>query len=155
MAHVVRPYSTHRPTEIVAAPKVYGFDTGFVCHHRGISELRPEDMGLLWEHIVLNEIQGRLQHRTVRYWRNKRGAEIDFVLPLRGRQEPIALECKWQATSFDPSALLTFRHNYPQGENYVVAPDVERAYTRTYAGTRVRFISLDDLTGRLAHEPLA
>lgn len=31
-AHVVRPYSTHQPTEIVAAPKVYAFDTGFVCY---------------------------------------------------------------------------------------------------------------------------
>ena len=54
------------------------------------------------------------------------------MLPLRGRHEPIALECKWQAASFDPSALLAFRRGYPQGENYVVAPDVERAYTRTY-----------------------
>jgi uncharacterized protein len=155
VAHVVRPYSTHRPTEIVSAPKVYAFDTGFVCYHRGIATLRPEDMGLLWEHIVLNEIQGRLQHRAVGYWRNKRGAEVDFVLPLRGRPGPIALECKWQAASFDPSALLAFRRGYPQGENYVVAPDIERAYTRTYAGTRVRFVSLDHLTARLAREPLA
>lgn len=34
-AHVIRPFSSHRPTEIVAAPKVYAFDTGFVCYHRG------------------------------------------------------------------------------------------------------------------------
>jgi len=27
VAHVIRPFSTRRPTEIVAAPKVYGFDT--------------------------------------------------------------------------------------------------------------------------------
>jgi predicted AAA+ superfamily ATPase len=154
VAHVVRPYNTHRATEIVAAPKVYGFDTGFVCYHRGIATLRPEDKGLLWEHVVLNEIQGRLQHRTLRYWRNKRGAEVDFVLELRGRHEPIALECKWQAASFDPSALLAFRRGYPQGENYVVAPDIDRAYTRTYTGVRVRFVSLDDLTVRLTHEPL-
>jgi hypothetical protein len=155
VAHVIRPYNTHRATEIVAAPKVYGFDTGFVCYHRGIATLRPEDMGLLWEHVVLNEIQGRLQHRTLRYWRNKRGAEVDFVLELRGRHEPIALECKWQASSFDPSALLAFRRGYPQGENYVVAPDIDRAYTRTYTGIRVRFVSLEDLIVRLAHEPLA
>jgi uncharacterized protein len=149
VAHIVRPYSTHRPTEIVSAPKVYGFDTGFVCYHRGITSLRPEDMGLLWEHIVLNEIQGRLGHRTLHYWRNKRGAEVDFVLPLRGELGPIALECKWQAASFDPSALLAFRRGYPHGENYVVAPDIERSYTRTYTGTRVHFISLDHLVAQL------
>ncbi len=155
VAHVVRPYSTHRATEIVAAPKVYGFDTGFVCYHRGVAELRTDDMGLLWEHVVLNEIQGRLQHRALRYWRNKRGAEVDFVLPLRGPRGPIALECKWQAASFDPSALLAFRHNYPRGESYVVAPDVERPYTRTYRDARVQFVSLDHLTALLSKEPLA
>lgn len=35
MAHVLRPFSTHRATEITSAPKVYGFDTGFVAYYRG------------------------------------------------------------------------------------------------------------------------
>ena len=35
VAHVVRPYSTGGSAEIVAAPRVFGFDTGFVCYHRG------------------------------------------------------------------------------------------------------------------------
>jgi uncharacterized protein len=154
-AHVVRPYSTHRATEIVAAPKVYGFDTGFVCYHRGFTALRPDDMGLLWEHFVLSEIHGRLQRRSLRYWRNKRGAEVDFVLPRRGGAGPIAIECKWQAGSFDPSALLAFRRVYPQGASFVVAADVERAYTRTYSGAQIDFISLDDLIARIVCEPLA
>src|SRR3989304_6988235 len=42
VVHVIRPYSTHRPTEIVSAPKVYAFDTGFVCYYRGWSGLRQE-----------------------------------------------------------------------------------------------------------------
>jgi uncharacterized protein len=153
--HVVRPYSTHRATEIVAAPKVYGFDTGFVCYHRGFATLRPEDMGLLWEHFVLNEIHGRLQRRTLRYWRNKRGAEVDFVMPRRGDRGPVAIECKWQAASFDPSALLAFRRIHPAGDSYVVAADVERAYASTHAGVKVDFVSLEDLIARLAREPLA
>jgi uncharacterized protein len=153
--HVVRPYSTHRATEIVAAPKVYGFDTGFVCYHRGFATLRPEDMGLLWEHFVLNEIHGRLQRRTLRHWRNKRGAEVDFVMPRRGDRGPVAIECKWQTASFDPSALLAFRRIHPAGDSYVVAADVERAYARTHAGVEVDFVSLEDLIARLAREPLA
>lgn len=35
VAHVVRPYSQGGSTEIVAAPRVFGFDTGFVCYYRG------------------------------------------------------------------------------------------------------------------------
>ena len=59
VAHVIRPYSTHKATEIVAAPKVFAFDTGFVCAQKNWSPLRQEDYGTLWEHFVLNEIQGK------------------------------------------------------------------------------------------------
>lgn len=77
------------------------------------------------------------------------------MLPRRGQAETIALECKWQAASFEPSALIAFRRAYPSGENYVVAPDIDRAYTRTYAGTRVHFVALPHLISHLAREPLA
>lgn len=45
VAHIVRPFHRHKPAEIVAAPKVYAFDTGFVCYYRGWTSLRREDMG--------------------------------------------------------------------------------------------------------------
>ncbi len=154
VVHVVRPYSTRRATEIVSAPKVYGFDTGFVCHHRGWDVLRPDDLGDLWEHYVLNEIQGRLQRRTVGYWRNKRGAEVDFVLPRRGDRGPIAIECKWKADAFDPRAIEAFRRLHPDGPNYVVAPDVDVPYTREWDGFDVEYVSLEQLIARLAGEPL-
>ena len=128
VVHVIRPFSTHRATEIVSAPKVYGFDTGFVCHHRGWSELRPEDLGDLWEHYVLNEIQARTQGRTVHHWRDKRQHEMDFVLPGRSGS-PVAIECKWSASAFAARNLRAFRHQYPRGENWLVASDVDRPYT--------------------------
>lgn len=155
VVQVIRPYSTHRPTEIVAAPKVYGFDTGFVCHHRGWETLRPADMGSLWEHVVLNEVQGRLQHKTVGYWRSKRGAEVDFVLRRRGRGGPIAIECKWSASTFDESGIRSFRRIYPQGENFVVASDVTRPYVRTHDNLRIRYVSLESLIIQLSDQPLA
>ncbi|HLA24720.1 MAG TPA: DUF4143 domain-containing protein [bacterium] len=144
VAHVVRPFARRRAAEIVAAPKVYGFDTGFVCYHRGWHELRDDDLGLLWEQFVLNELQGRLQARTVRYWRDKRGHEIDFVLAGRGRA-PTAIECKWSADGFDPSSLLAYRRKYPQGSNYVVAHDVSRSWTRKSDSVNVQFVSLRSL----------
>jgi predicted AAA+ superfamily ATPase len=80
VALVVRPCSTRRPTEIVAAPKVYGFDTGFICYYRGWQNLRNDDLGTPWEHFVLNEIMARSQSREVFYWRDKRGHDVDFVI---------------------------------------------------------------------------
>jgi len=148
VAHVIRPFSTHRPTEIVSAPKVYGFDTGFVCYYRGWQDLRPEDLGVLWEHFVLNEIMANLQSREVHYWRDKRGHEVDFVLtPHRGK--PLAIECERSASDFDAANLHAFRKQYPQGENVVVAPDVDRTFQRSYRKISVRFESLHWLTRQL------
>ena len=83
IVNVVRPYSTHRQTEIVKHPKVYGFDTGFVSYTKGRTELRVDDLGFMWELCVLNEISGHLQTRNINYWCDKRGNEIDFIVNNR------------------------------------------------------------------------
>jgi hypothetical protein len=141
VAHVIRPFSTRRPTEILAAPKVYGFDSGFVCYYRGWQELRDEDLGVLWEHFLLHEIMARSQSREVFYWRDKRGHEVDFVLATR-RKKPMAIECKWSANNFNPLNLAAFRHQHLEGENLVLAHDVESAFTRHYGDLKVRLDNL-------------
>jgi len=148
VVHVVRPFSSHRPTEIVSAPKVYGFDTGFVCHHKGWGRLRRDDMGVLWEHFVLNEIHSRLQTRRVHYWRDKRNHEVDFVISRPGR-DPIAIECQWSATGFDATSIVAFQRQYPSSTLLVVANDVERSFQRTYRVATVTFVSLAGLIEKL------
>ena len=145
VAHVVRPFNTHRSNEIVSAPKVYGFDTGFVCYYKGWLNLRKEDLGILWEHIVLNELQGQLQTKEIRYWRDKQDHELDFILLPTRNAHPVVIECKWKATSFDPTNLKSFRQHYPGGNNFVVASDVDMTYQRQYGEINVSFISLSQL----------
>ncbi len=149
VAYIVRPYSTHTPTEIVSAPKVYGFDTGFVCHCRGWINLRREDFGQLWEHIVLNELIGRSCTSNVNYWRDKQGHEIDFILSNR-KSSPITIECKWSSANFDPKNLKIFRRRYPKGKNYVVAADIDHKHERNFDGISVSFVSLEMLIGTLS-----
>lgn len=150
VAHVIRPYHTQKSVEITSAPRVYGFDTGFVAWSRGWTELRQEDLDLLWEHFVLNEIMAARQTREIYYWRDKRGHEVDFVLaPKRGG--PVAVECKWSAAAFDPAGFRAFRHHYPEGENIVLAQDVDRPVLRRYGEMEVRFERLSDFAlGRKA-----
>lgn len=148
VAHVIRPFSTHRPTEIVSAPKVYGFDTGFVCYYRGWHDLRRDDLGLLWEHYVLNEIHAELQTRRILYWRDKRGREIDFVLSKPGA-EPIAVECKWSAANFQPGNLKAFKALYPKSRCAVVSNDTDKGYPKMFGGMKVEFFGLRGLMGEL------
>ena len=148
VAHVVRPFSTRRSTELISAPKVYAFDTGFVCYACGWRDLRPDDLGLLWEHFVLNEMQASLQTQQIHYWRDKNKHEIDFIIRGRGAA-PDAIECKWSAGEFDAKNLLAFRRQYPQGRNWVVSTDVDQPYTRQIKGVCVRTIDLQGLAREL------
>jgi len=146
--HIVRPFSSRRSTEIVAAPKVYGFDTGFVCYHKGWMQLRQEDLGILWEHFVLNEIISHTQTRDIQYWRDKRGHEIDFILSHH-RKAPIAIECQWSEAGFSPRQLLAFRRQYPDGANYVIAQDVDHPFVTEFNGISVKYINLEALIADL------
>ncbi|MCG3134166.1 MAG: hypothetical protein HMLKMBBP_01453 [Planctomycetes bacterium] len=149
LVHVIRPLGGNAAAEIVAAPKVYAFDTGFICAMRGWDRLRPEDEGHLWEHYVLNEIVARSPAREVRYWRDKQGREVDFVLAARGRP-PVAVECKRSAADFDAAGLRAFRARHPGAENLVVCMDVDRDTVRTLGGLPVTFTGLDGLAARLS-----
>lgn len=142
---IIRPFSSRRSTEILSAPKVYGFDTGFVCFLKGWTEIHSTELGVLWEHLVLNEIQGRLQTRTINYWRDKQGHEIDFIFCSRRVSIPICIECKYSENNFDFSNIEIFRRYYPGGKNFVVVPYLEKTYQYDYKNMIVTFVNLEEL----------
>jgi len=122
VVHVLRPYATNPTRELVAMPKVYGFDTGLVCHARGISSLRPDDFGGLWEHMVLDELLFHLDDEPLHYWRDKQKHEVDFVWTPRGRP-PVAIECKWSYANHDLGGMKAFATLHPEAERWVVTAD--------------------------------
>jgi uncharacterized protein len=144
--HVLRPFANGGRAEIVSQPKVYGFDTGFVCHTRGWDRLRGEDLGLLWEHLVLDSLLAARVER-VHYWRDQQQREVDFVVP-HGRDAVDAIECKWRPEEFATRGLLAFRANYPKGGNFLVSPHVERPYTRSQDDLELTVLSPTDLRKR-------
>ncbi|RJQ53238.1 MAG: DUF4143 domain-containing protein [Actinobacteria bacterium] len=138
VARIVRPFSTRKSREIATAPRVYAFDTGFVTEYRGWTDLRPEDMGVLWQHYVLNELDARTPHVEVRYWRTTAHKEVDFVLWRRG-QRPLALKCKRSASNTGSlDGLRAFLRAYPDALPVVVASDVERPYSERLGPAEVR-----------------
>jgi len=148
VVRVVRPFAGARRRELLAQPKVYGFDTGFVCQARGWDRLRAEDCGLLWEHLVLESLVAAGIAR-LHFWRDKQQREVDFVVP-RGRDHVDAIECKWQASAWEMRGLAAFRASYPKGNNYVVCPLHGPPYERTEQGHRLTFLSPSELPQRLA-----
>ncbi len=136
--YLLRPYHQGGSQELVRQPKLYGFDTGFVSHIRGWGELRSEDCGILWEHLVLEHLLATFAPSKIFFWRDKQQHEVDFVTP-EGRNACHAIECKWNVDRFDAANLVAFRSFYPKGKNFVVAPNVPHRYTRTIKGMQITY----------------
>lgn len=136
VVHVLRPFARNPSREIVAMPKVYAFDTGFVCHARSIDSLRPDDKGPLFEHLVLDELLFEAGAEEIHYWRDKQKHEIDFVWTPRGRA-PVAIECKWRASRFDPTAMQSFATLHPKAALWLVAEDRQSWMKRRHGAIEV------------------
>lgn len=151
VARVLRPFAGGGRRELVARPKIYGFDTGFVCHARGWDRLRPEDCGQLWEHLVLDTLLATPLPR-VHFWRDESNREIDFVIPQTNRRVD-AIECKWNADSFEADSLLKFRESYKEGRNIVVAANVTKPYIRRIKNLEIEFLPVEQLRPTVANKP--
>ncbi len=136
---LVRPFHGGGQKEIVKMPKAYAFDTGFVAFTRGWDPLRPDDFGLLWEHLVLDYMRAHLPDLSIRYWRDAAGREVDFVLS-RQRDAVDAVECKWNPAHFDATALKKFRTYYPRGRNFIVGPAVREGYLKEQSGLLIEVV---------------
>ncbi len=141
---VVRPFHGGGQNEIVKQPKVYAFDTGFVSFARGWDPLRPDDCGTLWEHLVLEQLQAHFPETPVRYWRDKEGCKVDFIM-ARNRNQVDVIECKWDPGAFDSRALKLFRRYYPHGRNFLVTPSGIPAHTRRHGDLEVKVCTPSEL----------
>lgn len=146
---LLNPYSAGGRREIIAQKKAYGFDTGFIAFARGWEDLRTEDCGTLWEHVVLETLLSIVDKAKLHFWRDQQQREIDFVIPS-GRNNCAAIECKWSAESFETRGLKAFRENYPNGRNFLVTPQAPEPYERTFDGLKVTVTSAAHLRQMLA-----
>lgn len=122
-----RPFDGGSSREIVRQPKAYGFDTGLISWVNGWDTIRAGDRGLLWEHLVLDELRARFDDRQVHYWRDKSGREVDFVID-RGERTVDTVEAKISVDRFEAKNLHAFREIYPAGNNCLVVPYADRPY---------------------------
>lgn len=147
LAHAVfllPPFHGGGRREITRRPKCYGFDTGFVTFIKGWDSIREDDRGLLWEHLVLDNLRTHINVANLYYWRDKSGREIDFVVKEQG-QRVHAIECKIDPERFDAKSFLAFRAIYPEGENYIVTPNIKIAYKREHKALTLNYGSLNNL----------
>ena len=125
--HLLPPFHGGGKQEIVGRPKCYAFDTGFVAYERGWEQIREEDRGLLWEHLVLDALRMQFRDDQIFYWQDKSRREIDFMIRREGGRVDL-IERKANADKLDMGPVKALRRIYPNGDNYVAAPLVREPW---------------------------
>lgn len=148
IVYILRPYYLNKTKEIIAAPKVYFFDTGFINFFKGNDFVDENQKGLYYEHLVLNQLLTEVSKDTIRYWRDKSKNEVDLVLKFRGK-DPIAIECKWNSSNFDPKSIKKFREIHKKGPNILVSQDAKKVIYKEYKDISIIIMPINKLIGWL------
>lgn len=113
-----RPFYKNKRTEVVKNPKIYFQDTGFrnavVDDFRKLNE-RTDKGALLENGLAAQFIRGGI---SVKFWRDKRKNEVDFILSL-GDGKTVAIESKSHLKENKNRSVAVFRKKYPQIKTFL------------------------------------
>ncbi|MDI6820375.1 MAG: ATP-binding protein [Candidatus Hodarchaeaceae archaeon] len=119
--------------------KAYLGDTGFMYTVSG-----KVDMGRLFENAVFLELKRRLpQNHEIHYWKDRRGAETDFVTRKGVRVEElvqVVVEMSDKVRKREVGGLVSCARELGAEEGTIVTKDVEGS--ETVGGVKIRFIPL-------------
>ena len=98
--HVLRPCHVNLGKRLAKTPKLYFWDTGLACSLLGIrraADLASHPLrGALFETFVVSEFHKVWLHGGVapdfHFWQDAHGAEVDVLLPARGRTRPVEIK---------------------------------------------------------------
>ena len=118
---MVEPYSAATSKRLVKAPKLYMMDTGFACWLQGIDSpaalARSPYLGAMAETWAFGQLLRNSTDRGKRprlcYYRDSRGAEVDFLLEHQGTLTPVEVKFSAAPVLQDLKAAL----HIPQGHN--------------------------------------
>lgn len=131
---LVKPYYTNKRLEIVKNPKIYFYDTGL--RNAVIDDFRKmdsrQDIGNLFESHIFTEFTK--QNHSLKYWRTKSKAEVDFVV-----DDKIPAEVKSAPGKMTISkSLRSFIVKYHPAEAYIFNKNLFE--TIKINGTNIRFL---------------
>ena len=114
--HVLPSYSTNLANELKKSKKYYLFDTGI--RNALLKDMRPvpvrEDKGPLLESAVMLHLVSRLlPNMELRFWRTKKGDEVDFVLVKNRIPVPIEVKSDLKKVII-PRGMIQFLKRYPK-----------------------------------------
>lgn len=134
----IKPFFTNRRTELTKNPKNYFVDLGL--RNFLLADFRPvagrNDLGAMVENYAHQMLRNTYPNLTLKYWRTKNKAEVDFVIEKEQNLYPI--EIKYSNRRVIGKSFYSFLEKF-QPKNAVIL-------TKNYVGeekiknTKVKFI---------------
>jgi len=139
MVRQLQPWYENLGKRQIKSPKIYFRDTGLLHSLLDASDLfslmgHPK-VGASWEGFVLEQVLQLVQPSQAYYWATHSGAELDLVLPVRGKRYGIEIKFSeapkithsMQTAISDLSlehlwVIYPGQHAYPAGEKITVFP---------------------------------
>lgn len=143
---LLRPFIGGKRAELVKAPKCYFLDNGIRNQVFGgfAAAAGRTDRGALVENLVLTELAKHLNPLldTLRFWRTKSKAEVDFVLERQGRRMALEVKAGDARGKVSRSARSFIEAYHPDRFLIVHGGDRESA---SVEASRVDFVRLEEL----------
>jgi predicted AAA+ superfamily ATPase len=123
---IVPPFFTNKKKEIVKAPKIYFIDLG--ARNYFIKDFTPfdqrTDRNFIFENFVFSEFQKKKDYWTeIRYWRDKNGREVDFVIKKDKELKAYEVKCKTHIKKKELANILFFKNLYKEAQLFLITPE--------------------------------
>ncbi len=111
----ILPFYKNKLKEIVKQPKIYFIDNGL--RNAVLNDFKSEVYGNVFENYVLTELLK--MGKTLKYWRTKAGAEVDFILEDGLETIPIEVKINAKPNKVEKS-LKSFIETYNPKKAFVI-----------------------------------
>ncbi len=119
----ITPFFANSKKEIVKAPKIYFLDIGLRNFSLKLLDNNFDDLSdrgsafenSIFKELFLRELQGDF---NVKFWRNKQGSEIDFILEKGKKLIPVEVKLDLKNNN-SPRTLVSFLKKYSVDKAFV------------------------------------
>lgn len=126
-SHIVKrnlPFAGGKRREIIGAPKIFFIDNGIrnqLLNNFSTEMALRTDKGQLFENWVFTEIHKALPFQSsLKFWRSKAGAEVDFVIEHAGKVYPVEVKSSTLKQPKLARSAISFIQAYKPEEFIVV-----------------------------------
>ncbi|MCM8831836.1 MAG: ATP-binding protein [Candidatus Omnitrophica bacterium] len=127
----ILPFYTNKNKEIVKAPKVYFYDMGTRNYFlKDFTDFNSRvDNSFLIENYIFSELIKKSDFLTqIKFWRDKNGREVDFIIERENQIEAYEVKYKSTIKMKDLANLLYFKKIYKKAKLFlfnIVKPEIK------------------------------